>query len=65
MKLRFCGVESVNAIIRLQVRGLCEVSGEFCPDINDATLSVKQFGMRYLRVYSLGLMLVIRSPVML
>ncbi|RVW72263.1 Protein ARABIDILLO 1 [Vitis vinifera] len=39
-KLRFRGAESANAIIRLQARGLREISGEFCRDINDATLSV-------------------------
>ncbi|XP_043715722.1 protein ARABIDILLO 1-like [Telopea speciosissima] len=39
-KLRFRGAEAANAIINLQARGLREISGDFCRDISDATLSV-------------------------
>lgn len=36
----FYGVESANAIISLQARGLREISGDFCRNISDATLSM-------------------------
>lgn len=39
-KLQFRGSEAANAIIRLPAGGLCDISGEFCRDINDATLSM-------------------------
>ncbi|KAF5198097.1 Late embryogenesis abundant (LEA) hydroxyproline-rich glycoprotein family [Thalictrum thalictroides] len=40
-KIRFRGAESASAIIMLlQARGLSEVSGDFCREITDATLSV-------------------------
>ncbi|XP_010258788.1 PREDICTED: protein ARABIDILLO 1-like isoform X2 [Nelumbo nucifera] len=39
-KLRFRGAESANAIMHLQARGLREISGDFCREITDATLSV-------------------------
>ncbi|KAI3905209.1 hypothetical protein MKX01_017455 [Papaver californicum] len=39
-KLRFRGIESANAIMNLQARGLREISGDFCREITDATLSV-------------------------
>ncbi|XP_015877694.3 protein ARABIDILLO 1 isoform X1 [Ziziphus jujuba] len=39
-KLRFRGVESANAIISLQARGLRGISGDFCQDMSDATLSM-------------------------
>ncbi|KAL5745885.1 hypothetical protein ACOSP7_027031 [Xanthoceras sorbifolium] len=38
--LRFRGAESADAIINLQARCLRHISGEFCRDITDATLSV-------------------------
>ncbi|KAG8638525.1 protein ARABIDILLO 1 isoform X2 [Manihot esculenta] len=39
-KLRFRGADSACAIINLQARGLREISGDFCPDITDAIVSV-------------------------
>ncbi|XP_077235342.1 protein ARABIDILLO 1-like isoform X2 [Tasmannia lanceolata] len=39
-KLRFRGSDAANAIMNLQARGLLEISGDFCRDITDATLSV-------------------------
>ncbi|XP_043720067.1 protein ARABIDILLO 1-like [Telopea speciosissima] len=39
-KLRFRGAEAANAIMNLQARGLCEINGDFCRDITDATLSM-------------------------
>ncbi|PIA28714.1 hypothetical protein AQUCO_06700022v1 [Aquilegia coerulea] len=39
-KLRFRGGESANAIMYIHARGLREISGDFCRDIGDATLSV-------------------------
>ncbi|XP_042507415.1 protein ARABIDILLO 1-like [Macadamia integrifolia] len=39
-KLCFRGAEAANAIMNLQARGLREISGDFCRDITDATLSV-------------------------
>lgn len=39
-KLRFRGAESADAIINLQARNLCEISGDYCRKISDATLSV-------------------------
>ncbi|EEF51610.1 ubiquitin-protein ligase, putative [Ricinus communis] len=39
-KLRFRGAESADAVIQLQARGLREISGDFCRDITDATVSV-------------------------
>nr|DAD18407.1 TPA_asm: hypothetical protein HUJ06_019870 [Nelumbo nucifera] len=39
-KLRFRGAESANAIMNLQAKGLREISGDFCREITDATLSV-------------------------
>ncbi|KAF9617506.1 hypothetical protein IFM89_036710 [Coptis chinensis] len=39
-KLRFRGVESANAIMNLGARGLREISGDFCREITDSTLSV-------------------------
>ncbi|KAG9452196.1 hypothetical protein H6P81_005100 [Aristolochia fimbriata] len=39
-KLRFRGSESANSIIHLQARSLREISGDYCRDITDATLSV-------------------------
>ncbi|KAK2653390.1 hypothetical protein Ddye_013246 [Dipteronia dyeriana] len=38
--LRFRGAESADAIINLQARCLRQISGEFCLDITDASLSV-------------------------
>ncbi|XP_052116137.1 protein ARABIDILLO 1 [Arachis duranensis] len=39
-KLRFRGAESADAIIHLRARNLCELSGDYCRKITDATLSV-------------------------
>uniref|UniRef100_A0A7N0UR67 F-box domain-containing protein n=1 Tax=Kalanchoe fedtschenkoi TaxID=63787 RepID=A0A7N0UR67_KALFE len=39
-KLRFRGVDSADAIINLQARGLQEVSGDYCRKITDSTLCV-------------------------
>lgn len=39
-KIRFRGAESANAIMNLHARGLREISGDFCREITDATLSV-------------------------
>ncbi|OIT07749.1 PREDICTED: protein ARABIDILLO 1 [Nicotiana attenuata] len=39
-KLRFRGAESADAIIQLQAKSLCEISGDYCRKITDATLSV-------------------------
>ncbi|KAL5973178.1 Protein ARABIDILLO 1 [Asimina triloba] len=39
-KLRFRGSDSAGAVMYLQARGLREISGDFCRDITDATLSV-------------------------
>lgn len=39
-KLRFLGAESADAIISLEARDLREISGDFCRDITDATLSM-------------------------
>lgn len=39
-KLRFRGAESADAVIHLQARNLCEISGDYCRKITDATLSV-------------------------
>ncbi|XP_012090498.2 protein ARABIDILLO 1 isoform X2 [Jatropha curcas] len=39
-KLRFRGAESADAIISLQARELREISGDFCRDITDATISI-------------------------
>ncbi|XP_077244984.1 protein ARABIDILLO 1-like [Tasmannia lanceolata] len=39
-KLRFRGSDAANAIMNLQARDLREISGDFCRDITDATLSV-------------------------
>lgn len=39
-KLRFRGAESADAIINLQARNLCEISGDYCRKISDAKLSV-------------------------
>ncbi|RWR80626.1 protein ARABIDILLO 1-like protein isoform X1 [Cinnamomum micranthum f. kanehirae] len=39
-KLRFRGTEAAAATMNLQARGLREVSGDFCRDITDATLSM-------------------------
>ncbi|XP_050385307.1 protein ARABIDILLO 1-like [Argentina anserina] len=39
-KLRFRGAESADAILHLQARNLCEISGDYCRKITDATLSV-------------------------
>ncbi|XP_068635216.1 protein ARABIDILLO 1-like isoform X1 [Aristolochia californica] len=39
-KLRFRGSESANSIIHLQARNLRKISGDYCRDITDATLSV-------------------------
>ncbi|GMP42654.1 hypothetical protein CsSME_00012321 [Camellia sinensis var. sinensis] len=39
-KLRFRGAESADAIIHLQARALREISGDYCRQITDSTLSV-------------------------
>lgn len=39
-KLRFRGGESASVVMHLQARDLREISGDFCRDISDATLSV-------------------------
>ncbi|KAL2330050.1 hypothetical protein Fmac_017631 [Flemingia macrophylla] len=39
-KLRFRGAESADAIIHLRAKKLCELSGDYCRKITDATLSV-------------------------
>ncbi|XP_068650796.1 protein ARABIDILLO 1-like [Aristolochia californica] len=39
-KLRFRGSDSASSIIHLQARSLLEISGDYCRDITDATLSV-------------------------
>lgn len=39
-KIRFRGPESADAIIHLEARNLCEISGDCCRKMTDATLSV-------------------------
>ncbi|XP_031275170.1 protein ARABIDILLO 1-like [Pistacia vera] len=39
-RLWFRGAESAHAVISLQAKGLCEISGDLCRDITDAALSV-------------------------
>ncbi|MBA0553516.1 hypothetical protein Golob_012694 [Gossypium lobatum] len=39
-KLKFRGAESADAVIHLQAKNLCEINGDYCRKITDATLSV-------------------------
>ncbi|KAL5728429.1 Protein ARABIDILLO 1 [Ranunculus cassubicifolius] len=39
-KIRFRGAEAASAIMNLRARGLREISGDFCREITDSTLSV-------------------------
>ncbi|KAF5199011.1 Arabidillo-like protein, partial [Thalictrum thalictroides] len=53
-KIRFRGAESASAIMLLQARGLREVSGDFCREITDATLSVMAARHEALECLQLG-----------
>ncbi|KAK5811093.1 hypothetical protein PVK06_026413 [Gossypium arboreum] len=39
-KIKFRGAESADAVIHLQAKNLCEINGDYCRKITDATLSV-------------------------
>ncbi|KAB2016059.1 hypothetical protein E1A91_D08G072400v1 [Gossypium mustelinum] len=39
-KLKFRGAESADAVIHLQAKNLCEINGDYCRKITDASLSV-------------------------